>query len=142
MKRRRIVLDTNVVVSAAIKPGGPEEFIVELVAAHELALYASTAVIAEYETVFARPKFAHIDPTRIARLLELLKDEAVLVIPRELVTESRDEPDNRFLECAETAGAEYLITGNKRDFPERWKSTRVMNARELLRLIEDEASGK
>jgi len=104
MKRRRVVLDTNVVISAALKPGGPEELIVELPAAHELTLYASTAVIAEYESVFARPKFAHIGPARIARLIQLLKDEAIMVTPREVITESRDEPDNRFLECAETAG--------------------------------------
>ena len=52
MNRPRVVLDTNVVVSAAIKPGGLESQIVELVIARELALIVSAAVIAEYELVF------------------------------------------------------------------------------------------
>jgi uncharacterized protein len=132
MNRRRIVLDTNVVVSAAIKPGGHEELIVELVIARELALCLSAPVIAEYEAVLARPKFNRIDPARITRFLRLLKIEATMVTPRTIITESRDESDNRFLECAEAAEAEYLITGNKRHFPERWKSTGVVNAREFL----------
>lgn len=135
MNRSSAVLDTNVVVSAAINSGGLEARIVELVAAGELALYVSTAVIAEYDIVLARLKFAHIDPDRIARLLRLLKAEATMVTPPEIVTASKDDPDNRFLECAEAAGAEYLVTGNKRHFPNHWKSTRVLNARELLRLI-------
>jgi putative PIN family toxin of toxin-antitoxin system len=136
MNRARVVLDTNVVVSAAINSGGLEARIVELVAARELTLYVSTAVIAEYDIVFARPKFAHIDPDRIARLLRLLKAEATMVTPLELVTESKDDPDNRFLECAEAAGADYLVTGNKRHFPNRWKSTRVVNTREFLHLVQ------
>jgi predicted nucleic acid-binding protein len=48
---------------------------------------------------------------------------------------SPDEADNRFLECAGEAQADYLVTGNKRHFPKRWKSTQVVNARELLELI-------
>ena len=39
------------------------------------------------------------------------------------------------LECAEVASADYLVTGNKRHFPKRWKVTAVVNARELLGLI-------
>ncbi len=71
MKGLRAVIDTNVVISAALKPGGLENQIIELVIAREVALYASTAVIAEYETVFARPKFARINPARVARGLRL-----------------------------------------------------------------------
>jgi len=137
MKRLRIVLDTNVVISAAIKSTGLEGHIVELVIARELALYVSTEVIAEYEAVFARPKFARINPVHIGRLLQLLKDEATMVAPRVRVTESKDEPDNRFLECAEAAGAEYLVTGNKRHFPKRWKSTHIVNAREFFRVVQE-----
>jgi putative PIN family toxin of toxin-antitoxin system len=134
MKRPRVVLDTNVVISAAIKPGGLEAKIVELVAARRLTLCLSVAVISEYEVVFARPKFARIDPTRIARLLQLLKNEAIVVTPQVSVAASSDEPDNRFLECAEAAHAQYLITGNAKHFPKHWKNTTVINAREFLGL--------
>lgn len=52
-----------------------------------------------------------------------------------VVTACRDDPDNRFIECAEAAGTEFLVTGNKKHFPRRWKTTRVVNARELLGLV-------
>ncbi len=51
------------------------------------------------------------------------------------VSISPDPADNRFLECAEAAQADYLVTGNKRHFPERWGKTVVVNARELLEMI-------
>jgi predicted nucleic acid-binding protein len=43
--------------------------------------------------------------------------------------------DNVFLECAEAADAHYLITGNLRDFPERWRHTQIVTAREFLEVI-------
>jgi uncharacterized protein len=132
MNALRVVIDTNIVISAALKPGGLESQIIELVIAREITLCASTAVFAEYESVLGRPKFARVDPTHIARLLKLLKSEATMVEPRESVTESMDESDNRFLECAETANADYLVTGNARHFPKRWKITKILNAREFL----------
>jgi predicted nucleic acid-binding protein len=51
---------------------------------------------------------------------------------------SPDPDDNKFLECAQAAGADYLVTGNKRHFPKRWGKTKVVNARELLDLISPE----
>jgi predicted nucleic acid-binding protein len=39
-----------------------------------------------------------------------------------------------FLECADTAGADYLITGNSRHFPKFWKKTKIITAREFVSL--------
>ena len=44
-------------------------------------------------------------------------------------------PKNRFLECAGTAGADYLVTGNKRHFPKTWGNTKVMSAKELVGIV-------
>lgn len=51
------------------------------------------------------------------------------------MTEARDPDDNHFLECAEAAGADYLVTGNKKHFPSSYKNARVVDAREFLDLI-------
>ena len=40
-----------------------------------------------------------------------------------------------FLECAEAAKAHYLVSGNVRDFPERWRYTRVVTPRQFLNLF-------
>ena len=55
--------------------------------------------------------------------------------PHQALSVSRDDADNRFLECAQSTRAHYLVTGNKRHFPKTWKKTRVANARELLQII-------
>ena len=75
------------------------------------------------------------DPTEITHFLECLSSASALFDPTHTVSASPDEPDNRFLECAEAAGADFLVTGNKRHFPKRWKRTEVVNARELLGMI-------
>jgi len=74
-------------------------------------------------------------PDKYRKVMALLRDRSVLVTPAKAVTVCRHDPDNRFVECAEAAGAEFLVTGNKRHFPQHWKTTRVVNAREILALI-------
>jgi predicted nucleic acid-binding protein len=61
-----------------------------------------------------------------------IKQNSTLVVPGRKLAVSRDERDNRFLECAEAANAEFLVTGNRRHFPEVWKTTRIVSARELI----------
>jgi prevent-host-death family protein len=42
--------------------------------------------------------------------------------------------DNMFLECADAARADYLITGNQRHFPRFWKKTKIITRREFISL--------
>jgi uncharacterized protein len=44
----------------------------------------------------------------------------------------KDPDDDKFLECADAAGADYLVTGNQRHFPKFWKKTKVITSRELV----------
>jgi predicted nucleic acid-binding protein len=67
--------------------------------------------------------------------MALIRRASVLVRPAHLVSESTHDADNRFLECAEAAGADFLVTGNKRHFPRRWEKTQFVNARELLGMV-------
>jgi len=57
------------------------------------------------------------------------------VKPRHRVSESPDESDNRFLECAETGSADYLVTGNVSHFPKTWRKTQVVTIRRFLELL-------
>jgi predicted nucleic acid-binding protein len=58
-----------------------------------------------------------LSPQVVAGLMQKITDTAVLVSPTRTLSASPDESDNRFLECAQEAGAAYLVTGNKRHFP-------------------------
>ena len=69
------------------------------------------------------------------RFMALIRRASVLVRLAHLVSESTPDSDNRFPECAEAARADFLVTGNRRHCPKRWKKTQVVNARELLGMI-------
>jgi putative PIN family toxin of toxin-antitoxin system len=130
----RVVLDTNVLVSANVNDEGLEALVVSLGLNKKVQLCVSESMLKEYEQVLAHPrlKFA---PKEVSAFLERLRSASILVAPTHTVSASPDEPDNRILECAEAAGADFLVTGNKRHFPKRWKGTQVVNARELLVMI-------
>src|SRR5271165_4250121 len=76
MSRLRVVLDTNVLISAALKPSGRQALVVELVAFRAVELCVSEAVLAEYREVFHRPKFARLNPKDVSHLLRLIEAEA------------------------------------------------------------------
>jgi predicted nucleic acid-binding protein len=48
---------------------------------------------------------------------------------------TRDPDDNKFLECADAARADYLVTGNQRHFPRFWKQTKVITSREFISIV-------
>ena len=133
----RVVLDTNVIVSAVLSPAGSEAYVVKLALAREVQVFVTPAVLAEYEEVLRRGKFKHLGPNVINILLTGIQSVAIWVIPTKTLAISPDENYNRFLECAEASEADYLVTGNKRNFPRQWKRTAVIGARELLEIITD-----
>jgi putative PIN family toxin of toxin-antitoxin system len=131
MRTIRVVLDTNVVVSAHLNSEGYERSVLDLALSGKLRMFVSEAILREYESVLRRPKF-RLKPSDISRSLRLLRSAARVVAPYGRLNAARDPGDNRFLECAEAARADYLITGNKRHFPKQWRQTLIVNARELL----------
>jgi putative PIN family toxin of toxin-antitoxin system len=92
----------------------------------KLSNCVSSEILAEYREVFSRAKFAGLDPQRVARLLTLVAGEAIMVTPTSHTTESPDESDNRFYECAEAAAADYIVTGNIKHFPKIYRSTKIV----------------
>jgi putative PIN family toxin of toxin-antitoxin system len=131
MPRPSVVLDTNVVVSAHLKQDGLERFVLDLALSGFIRMFISDEIFEEYSGVQCRPRLGISQP--LARnSLNLIKQAASNVRPKLVVDRSCDPDDNKFLECAAEASADYLVTGNKRHFPKRWRATRVVNAREFL----------
>ncbi len=131
----RVVYDTNVIVSAALKPGSLPASLVSLAMTRRVRLFVSLAILDEYAAVLRRPKF-RLDPIRIDAFLRDLHKAAVTVRPSERVREAPDEADNRFLECALAAQADYLVTGNKKHFPRpAFERTKVVSPAEFALLV-------
>lgn len=129
----RLVVDTNIFVSAAIKPDGLQRAVVNLALAKPARLYVSAEIIAEYRGVLSRAELG-IRKSLRRQLLDLIEARAHVVRPAQQLQVTKDPNDNMFLECADAARADYLITGNARDFPPFWKSTKIVSSREFLNL--------
>ena len=127
----RVVLDTNVLLSACLKPSGLEARVVEMALSGEVEACDTDAVWAEYEEVLRREKFCAFQ-IRAEEILAGIGSCAVRVIAEETITAASDEDDNRFLECALAAGASFLITGNLRHYPPEWRGTQMVNARAFI----------
>ena len=127
----KLVLDTNVLVSAFLAAGGNESRVLRLALSLKHQLYVSDVMVAEYRKILSKPKFK-LRARDLENFFALLDRQATTVEPDRHLHVSPDEADNRFLECAEAASVDYLVTGNKKHFPERWKTTRIVNAREWL----------
>jgi putative PIN family toxin of toxin-antitoxin system len=130
----RVVLDTNVVVSAHLREVGYERLALDAALTGKLSLCLSPAVFAEYDEVLRRPKL-RIDLRQVDASLRLIRENAVWVHPTHPIEACLDPDDNLVLECAAEAQAAYLVTGNKRHFPTRWGVTRIVNARELAEIV-------
>ena len=100
----------------------------------EVPFCVSDAVFAEYTQVIRRPHLKR-PPAVIEGTLQSIRKLGHWVKPSVRVEECIDLDDNAFLECAEAAEADYLVTGNQRHFPDRWKKTKVIGARELIELL-------
>jgi len=130
----RLVLDTNIVVSAALKPEGLQRTVLLLAISKPANLYISDSILAEYHEVLARPELRIRKGLR-QQLLQLIMGHAHRVTPSQRLEVTRDPDDNKFLECADTARADYLVTGNQKHFPRFWKKTTVITSREFISIV-------
>jgi putative PIN family toxin of toxin-antitoxin system len=127
----RLVLDTNIVVSAALRPDGLQRTVLLLALTKPARLYVTDGILAEYATVLARPELRIRKGLR-QQLLQLIRSRARRVAPVRRLQVTPDPDDNLFLECADASRADYLVTGNQRHFPRSWKRTKVITSREFI----------
>ena len=114
---RALVLDTNVLVSAALKPASDLARIVEAVLLRQVPAHVCPSVVAEYREVLHRPKFRDkgLPPRWFPRLLNVAFHESE---PEPWPLAGLDPDDLKFLALAKATGA-VLVTGNLAHFPER-----------------------
>ena len=127
----KVVLDTNILVSALVFPGGrAEAALLRIVEEHD-KLLLSKPILDELLRVLAR-KFAR-DSEELARTAVLLSELAIAVRPRRRLRVVKDDPDNRVLECALTGRADAIVTGDSALLELReFRGVRIMSLREYL----------
>ncbi len=122
----KVVLDTNVVVSAMLNPNGAPGAILRGVLDGRLSLLVDNRIVFEYSDVLLRPKFG-FDLYDVQAFLDFVEHEAEYVNAPPIDARLDDPDDRPFYEVALAGGAEYLVTGNTRHFPENPVVTTPVN---------------
>ncbi len=135
----RAVFDTNVFLRALINPHSRcgrllDEF------ADDYDLVLSPAIVREVLGVLHRPrlraKFPQIANLDVACIIALF-EQARLVDPQDVPSVCRDPDDDKFLACARSAGAKYLVTGDKELLVlGHYEDTQVCQPAEFIALLE------
>jgi len=130
----RVVLDTNVYISAILFGGKPEE-IRKLLKEGKIDVLISEAIILEIAEVLRR-KFDW-ENWQISQVVDEIREIAALAVPRQSISLIKDDTDNRILECAVEGNAHYIVSGDKHHLlPLReYKGIKILNPNEFLRLL-------
>lgn len=134
----RLILDTNVLVSALIQRNYPYFIVDHVLADSNLQLCISDKLFAEYVDVLNREKFSRFPDfhARAQSLLADLESRSLKFEPTQRINIITDDADNRLLELAETCHADYIVTGNTNDFTmSEYKKTRIVSPKEFFELL-------
>ncbi|MFH1563043.1 MAG: putative toxin-antitoxin system toxin component, PIN family [Nitrospirota bacterium] len=127
-----VVLDTNVFISGLIRPYGKPAKILALLISGEIEIAYDSRILNEYKEVSHRPQF-EIDKNKLKEIIDYIEDAGILAPGLPIDINLNDPDDEIFLEVACFTGAEVLITGNLRHFPEeRYKYVLIMNPEQFL----------
>ncbi len=115
MRRVRIVLDTNILVSVLITSGTPPDRLYRAWLRGEIELVTSTAQIAELAAVLARPRLRRfIDDDEAAAIVANIGARAVILEEVPEVDLSPDPDDNPILAAAIAGRADWVVSGDKK----------------------------
>ena len=107
----KVIIDTNVLVSAVLKGREPRDVIQFVVDSPNCDWVVSEEILAEYQDVLSRKKFKLTDEVR-KEWLDVIDLVTKLVDVQITIDFARDRKDEKFLACAVAAEADFLITGD------------------------------
>jgi len=134
----RIVVDTNVLVSAFISPFGSPGRIVDLLLAGTLTAVMDDRIFAEYREVLRRPRF-EFDKEKVEFVLDYFNAEGDFVSACLLNVDIPDKDDLMFVEVAATPPKSAIVTGNRKDFPSqvmRKLAVTIFDPADLLNIVQ------
>ena len=138
MKPLRLVLDSNVFISALLF-GGPPRAIIEKTVAGQFHAAISLAIMDEIRDVLRRPKFGLSEEQILAFIAEV-QDLCEIVTPENKVYAVNNDPDdNRILECALAAHADVIVSGDSHLLElKQWRQIPIYAPSDFLRKFTQE----
>jgi putative PIN family toxin of toxin-antitoxin system len=141
----RVVLDTNIAVSAYITPGGNAFQILSYWDQHIFELVISEPILEEYQRAlkYDRTRRYHqLTDQQISQIIEDFRSLATMTAPKHKLDVIKDDSaDNMFLECALAGQAELIVSGDKhlKDLGE-YQGIRILSAAEFLAFLKEQTN--
>ena len=139
LEMQKLILDTNIIVSALISNSIPTKILYELVLTQKVKVCLTEEIFAEYIEVLNREKFTKYTnfKSKADIVLNKLREISTYYETNRKIEILSDTSDNKFLELAAVSSADYLITGNTFDFQiTEFEYTRILTPREYWNLFE------
>lgn len=138
MENRKIVIDTNVFISAIIgQYSYPYKIFSDLIATGEYQLYISGILVEEYKGISQREKFKKYPEflEKATSLILSIEKLGIMVNPTRKIELIRDTPDNHLLEIAVEANVYCIVTGNTKDFDfNEFEGIKIFSPKEFYEL--------
>jgi hypothetical protein len=131
---QRIIIDTNVLISALIQKSYPNFILFHCILENRFEVCISEELLEEYLEVINRPKFSKYPDFLIKAELVISQIESIAskYYPRDRFETIADKADNRLLELAYESNADFLITGNSNDFTmTEFRGTKILSPKEF-----------
>lgn len=111
----KVVLDTNIIISSALKPESRLSQIWDMIISGECQIYYNADILAEYVSILSRPKFG-FDCELQELYIYFVKEKGIIFTPVTSTIKLPDEKDRIFYDTA-TQSSSILITGNIKHYP-------------------------
>ena len=108
----KVIIDTSVLISAAISGRKPEAIILWLIDRRDVHWIVSEAILSEYKGVLSRPRFK-LTAVQQESWSQVLEEATTLVSVNIKTNFPRNQKDVKFLSCAVASEADFLITGDR-----------------------------
>lgn len=131
----QVVLDTNILVSSIFWSGASYK-IVKLITKRKIESYTSIVILNELRRVLKSKVKYDLPEAKIQEILELTKLHSFLVYPKRKVHVVEDLKDNKFIECAIEAKANYIISGDRHLLDiKKYKNIQIVTPSEFLKIF-------
>jgi putative PIN family toxin of toxin-antitoxin system len=134
----RVILDTNILVSALITPNGVTERIYRAWRARRFQLLTCSEQLSEFRRVTRYPRVrSYVRPAEAGTLLNELRRLANIIEDLRRIDDLSDPSDNFLLGLALAGRADYLVTGDRSHLlgMRRYGGTRIVTARHMIRAL-------
>jgi len=137
--RLKVVFDTNIYISAFVIPGGNAERAYVRAIDGGFKLYTSIAILTELANKLDE-KFGW-EKHKIEHLIKSISSLAIVFKSKPWLHVLSDEPDNRILECALDASAEFIVTGDKHLLKlQAYESTEIIRLSTFISMLHQSPS--